>query len=450
MEVRKALWVASIISVLVVISSASASAILIEQKTLEINWTDYQGIKVQYYCYENGTWVQKEKPLVWWEYVKLNDRQIHFPNAQVSYSVLAGTVVKVGRMKNLPTYGGSFIDPKRGILFVYIADEEDANKILENLENTNVKLVLLKGEYSFKQLLKWKDELTHELKHDKLLSDPWVSIVASNTLNKVVMGFDHVNESIIKEIENLLKRKKIPLQAIEIEIEGKPELDISRSDKFRPVIGGIQIDNPNIGSTGDCTLGFVALRNGEKGFVTAGHCGGKRHPFYQPVFTGNYMENYIGYVEFDKGGPRYSDTIWVRLDTSGNFEIYNEANPTSHYVVFGEMQSQSAGMYVCKGGKATGETCGTIVQVNVTVDDHPKYGTLYGQVKATYSRAGGDSGGPVYYYTLDGWIQNWCHSTYGRPCVDVYGIHWGGKGGYAYYSPISSIEVDLGNLDTNG
>jgi len=80
-------------------------------------------------------------------------------------------------------------------------------------------------------------------------------------------------------------------------------------------------------------------------------------------------------------------------------------------------------MYVCKGGITTGETCGLIEKVNFIIEaDWPEYGTLYDQVLATYTRGGGDSGGPVYYDPLDTWIRNWCVERYGIKCVDIYGI----------------------------
>lgn len=125
-------------------------------------------------------------------------------------------------------------------------------------------------------------------------------------------------------------------------------------------------------------------------------------------------------------GPRHSDSMWVKLDTTGDFKIYNEYNPTKPYVVFSEMQSRSPGMNVCKGSIKTGETCGVIAEVGVTVNSHPEYGTLYDQVKATFTADKGDSGAPVYYDPLDVWIRNWCYNTYGRPCKDVYGVLWEG------------------------
>lgn len=71
------------------------------------------------------------------------------------------------------------------------------------------------------------------------------------------------------------------------------------------------------------------------------------------------------------------------------------------------MQAQSDGMYVCKGGITTRETCGWIADTDYDISrGWPEYGTLYDQVLATYRRANGDSGGPAYYDPLDTWIRN--------------------------------------------
>lgn len=97
----------------------------------------------------------------------------------------------------------------------------------------------------------------------------------------------------------VLDKVGIPLDAVVIEKEGKIDLLVSRSDKFRPVIGGIKIRNPN---SGNCTLDFIAIRNGVRGFVTAGHCGEVNDPIYQPKFTGVVHKNYVGYVQSDPNG----------------------------------------------------------------------------------------------------------------------------------------------------
>ena len=87
---------------------------------------------------------------------------------------------------------------------------------------------------------------------------------------------------------------------------------------------------------------------------------------------------------------KYSDAIFVETPIVNSvFKIFNEHNSTKHYPVFGEMPTQFEGMYVCKGGITTGETCGWVKKVGYSIDNWPEYGTLYDQVLATYNRGEG-------------------------------------------------------------
>lgn len=423
---------------------------------LEINWTGYDGRVIDYYMHENGEWIEKQRPDFWYKHLKLENLKIHHEDSNNTYGNVAGSAVslKESASMKVPSYGGSFMDPESGILFVYVTNEEDGRKILEMVNGT--KVVLLEGKYSYEQLVDWEDKLLHkiEAEENSSIASRWTMMAPSDKLNKIRIGLSSVDDEAINEIESMLKELNIPPGAVVIEKFGKIQLDISRSDRIRPLIGGIQIDNPNYGEfgEGDCTLGFIATRNGVSGFVTAGHCGNENHPIYQPLYTGDDYTNLVGIVTDDQQGSRSSDSMWVEIyDSSYDFEIYNQYDPSNHYPVFSGMQSQSTGMYVCQGGFETGEACGEIAEVNVDVT-HPEYGTLYDQVLATYNRAGGDSGAPIYYEPLDSWIRDYCVDTYGVTCQDIYGIHFGYNGtvNRAIYSPISGIETDLGELDTDG
>jgi len=415
--------------------------ILSDPAKLSVNWTGYDGPIEEYYFYEAGKWVKKEKPVLWWKYAELKNVKVHFPDSKPGYGSVVGVGVAM-RESDIPTYGGSFIDADRGVVFVYVGNEEDGRKVLEKV-NGSVKLVLLKGKYSYAQLRDWKYALTEKVSKSGL---PWTGTAVDDTMNRVFIGFESIEASLLKKLESILEELGIPFDAVVVQKQGRVVLS-TRSDYIRPLIGGIQIQNPNAGL---CTLGFIAERSGTKGFVTAGHCGNINDPIYQPEFLGSDQPtaNIAGNVEADPSGARFSDSMWVVLATNAAYKIYNEWNPSISYVVFSEMQSQTPGMYVCKGGITTGETCGQIALVGEDVP-HPEYNTLYDQVKATYSSDQGDSGAPVYYDPLDTWIRNWCFETYGVACKDIYGIHWGLMDGYSVYSPISGIENDLGELRTS-
>ncbi len=407
----------------------------------------------EYYVYENGEWVKKKELVDWWMCIDVK-------GINSDYNSAAKKAIELKSIrKDSPYYGGEWIDPRRGIVFVVVTDE----RVAESYKGKNV--VVVKGKYSYRDLYRWKDVMFDGMREDPLLKHYLSMTGPEEDKNKILIGLTVINNTVLDRVKILAEKLGIPLDAIIVERTGRFKPDIiesdrnvtvtisqvklSRTDRIRPLVGGIKIQSRRI-----CTLGFIAVRNGVEGFVTAGHCGNVSNPVYQPKFTGNPTENLVGRVAADPRGPRYSDAIFVENPiVNSKFRIFNEHNPSKHYPVFSEMQAQSKGMYVCKGGITTGETCGRIERVNFKiVGGWPEYGTLYDQVLATYTRGSGDSGGPVYYDPLDTWVRNWCIDRYGIKCVDIYGIHIGAiedsSNQYAVYSPISGIERDLGNLRT--
>ncbi|RZN42792.1 MAG: hypothetical protein EF813_01135 [Methanosarcinales archaeon] len=88
---------------------------------------------------------------------------------------------------------------------------------------------------------------------------------------------------------------------------------------------------------------------------------------------------------------------------------------------------------VFKTGITTGLTMGTVEgKTDVGSQTH---GTLEDQYYADYTSAGGDSGSPVYIYT---------NHYPDDPEREIVGIHWGLTSDYAYFSPVSGVETDLG------
>jgi hypothetical protein len=63
--------------------------------------------------------------------------------------------------------------------------------------------------------------------------------------------------------------------------------------------------------------------------------------------------------------------------------------------------------------------------------NHPTFGTLFGQVLATYTRAPGDSGAPTF-------------GVDGAGNAIIFGIHWGGWENLPVYSPVEGVRGDLG------
>ena len=83
----------------------------------------------------------------------------------------------------------------------------------------------------------------------------------------------------------------------------------------------------------------------------------------------------------------------------------------------------------------SGIEAGEIITTHQTITDSPTYGTLWDQVRATYSSQSGDSGATV-------------TNTLNNSRYDILGVHVGRRatqqdGDHAIYSPIDGVFTDL-------
>ena len=143
------------------------------------------------------------------------------------------------------------------------------------------------------------------------------------------------------------------------------------------LFGGQSIDN--------CTTGYSVKQNvtAVPGITDANHCSNDGHwngytlPFKLGREGSGHDEQWFGTTTGVIAQP------WV-YDGGGNRHILSKT-PRS---------SQTTGTYVCKYGKTTGLTCGTIVNNNLCWPDN---GCGFVQVTADIDLSqGGDSGGPVF------------------------------------------------------
>jgi hypothetical protein len=196
--------------------------ILSDPAKLTINWTGYEGPIEEYYIYEGGKWVKKEKPVLWWKYADLRSVKVHFPDSKPGYDSVVGVGVAIRSSADVPTYGGSFVDPDRGVVFVYVGNEEGGRKVLEKV-NGSAKLVLLKGKYSYSQLRDWERALTEKVSKSGL---PWTGTAVDDTMNKVFVGFEKIDASLLKKLENILEELGIPFDAVVVQKQGRVVLSI--------------------------------------------------------------------------------------------------------------------------------------------------------------------------------------------------------------------------------
>jgi hypothetical protein len=141
----------------------------------------------------------------------------------------------------------------------------------------------------------------------------------------------------------------------------------------------------------DCTTGYSVIKSGTKGTTTAAHC---------------WNSESIYGVSLTFKGELYSGSNDEQWMTSGSFTFVNKAADMSGYPYWRYITSrtmranQPIGAWVCKYGKVTVYTCGTITATNVAPGYIPNVQPTYVRVahSSTYpfQCKGGDSGGPVY------------------------------------------------------
>jgi len=193
-----------------------------------------------------------------------------------------------------------------------------------------------------------------------------------------------------------------------------PILDKSRTDSWRPVIGGIMIAT----SSGQSTLGYAARdRSGNLGYVTAAHnVGSVGSSVYQPG-----SPSQAGTVTLV--GGLHSDSAFVQYPSVQASIFESEAIQRDIKNVI------DPGLVTCTmSGITSGAVSGPVI--GYTSIYNPYLGrTLQDQIYIDYPTDAGDSGAPVYYFNSGNCILG--------------GLHWG-HARYSIASPISQVWNDLG------
>jgi len=129
------------------------------------------------------------------------------------------------------------------------------------------KIQVLKSRYSFSQLKSW-----HDRQRMVTLAIPGVILTSiRESKNRLRIGVK--DQAVIHRVEQELAELGIPREAVEIEVVKPVKFFDTLQDTRRPLIAGQQISRDG---GGKCTLGFLAVREGQAGFVTAAHCTGSQ------------------------------------------------------------------------------------------------------------------------------------------------------------------------------
>ncbi len=136
-----------------------------------------------------------------------------------------------------------------------------------------------------------------------------------------------------------------------------------------------------------CSLGFNATKSGAPVFITAGHCAEGNQTFTR---NGTTLGTTRGW-SFPGNDYAYSSltSSWTGI---GAVDLWNG---TSARAVTGSSNA-AVGTAICKSGRTTGWTCGSVQAKNVTVNYNNgdgTYSTVSGLTKSNTCTEGGDSGG---------------------------------------------------------
>jgi hypothetical protein len=314
-----------------------------------------------------------------------------------------------------------WVEPEK--LYPYIDLPDFGPGVLEEMKMKDPAIVATYGEIPTfvddKGRRKWLDKLDRlrEGIRDKITSYlyPEGAVIA---YGYNVNGFSfvefiegsHFDKTLMDEIYQVVDKeaKEIGIEEVPVvfRVGSLPKLDSGRDDVYRPIIGGVQVQNYDKGSVFQSTLGFSAKKAGTYGYVVAGHLGKDRPtPTGMKIYQPTYPTYPAGTVS-DTGGT-YADASWVPYDdVSPQIHIGGSITHVDFYT------DPTVGMGVYKSGITTGLTYGTVVEERDVTS--PTHGLLYDQFTANYDSAAGDSGSPVY--------TTFTTPTYRRGIV---GIHWG-------------------------
>jgi streptogrisin D len=194
-------------------------------------------------------------------------------------------------------------------------------------------------------------------------------------------GIDPVEDKVVVTADPTVSAANLGQLAAVAKLAGAA-MRISRATT--PIMPAIAGGDRIVGSiNGECSLGFNVVRpNGNRFFLTAGHCAGFRMPtFVKPPATTvqwSYPGDDMALVRYDGDTPSPGDVDLY----DGRFKPMNSA--AKPYV----------GQWVKKSGKTTFVTNGQVLGIDQTINTQD--GRLHDMIRTDVCSEGGDSGGPLF------------------------------------------------------
>lgn len=294
-------------------------------------------------------------------------------------------------------YGGAFITDE-GRLIIYTTEDgaEPGNLGLKETVDYEV------CEFSYQELNSIMSTLNeYKVTTQDEFKDEFNLYYLSCAENRIVVFLEHLTDDNIE----IFKQKVCDSAAIRFEQAAGDAIDDANLYPGGS-IGKMNKTDP-IGS-----IGYRVKRNGQEGFITAGHV--------VSAGTNVTYENGLGStigkceVSVDSGSV---DAAFVK-STDSTYPLTNTISGTNN-VLSTTISEPGEGTMINKCGARTGQTSGKIISTNATYS----YGNsiFTNLVSAEYYADGGDSGGVVYSYVSSTGIRYTLGIHKGRNYVIVNG-----------------------------
>lgn len=306
--------------------------------------------------------------------------------------------------------------------------------------------------YSFQELREWKEQF---------VADAWTRDVVEVDIDEVrnLLEVGVKDEASAEQLTEAVGHLGIPSSAVDIYTKAPPVLEAADlRDRFRPIPGGVEIEDEAGGST-PCTLMVnVSTSDEGEGFLTNSHCtwetfgGADLKTMYQNTKSSSNAVgyevadpplNFGGSTQCQNNGCRHSDAAFIQYDSGSLSQHGTVARPGSlgsitldgakvRWLIQGGSFGVAVGDSIHRVGRTTGWRKGKVTDTCTDVS-HPDGGIMLCQAYADYTSSGGDSGSPV--FSWDG-IGDY---------VDIEGIHWGAfLDGTKIFSEWAHITLEIG------
>lgn len=348
-------------------------------------------------------------------------------NAEVQRreSLLLAVEPHLTEFANRSNYAGHFLDNSNGGRLVVqfsgsLADATDRRAVAAEALDAGSS----SSDVMFRVVDRSSDELTSAMKSlwakKTATSSELVAIAEDVKSNSLIVTVEPGTDQ--AHIDALAKSSTVPITVVEG--EGQEEACTSRNACNSPQRGGVGIQ---VG-TGLCSAGWVVNLGSARGVITAGHCwyGTNSGTVSSSGTYGSLTSTNALY------GGSHADMRYISVSDSRPW-LYQSSSVPARTVTGSSLGS--VGSTSCLFGRNSASArCGTISSTNASHYSGTCGCTIYVQSVASYSSAGGDSGGAV------------ASSSTGNIAR---GVHSGTFGGGKHYSWIGySSTYNMGTLAT--